>query len=141
MYGDSSYVSTFFFLRIRRPPRSTRTATLFPFTTLFRSHVTRRSGIFARGQSAIRRSAVARAQGETVEIALQDDIRDPADGIRAVDRGRAVGHDIDPIHGLDRDRADVDRLRDTAISHRSEEHTSELQSLMRNSYAVFCLKK
>src|SRR3546814_8169359 len=103
--------------------------------------------------------AVSRAQGETGEIALQDTMRDPADGIRAVDRGRAVGHDIDPIHGLDRDRADVDRLRDTAISHtpaveqcqgsvrpaaaqvRSEEHTSELQSLMRTSYAVHCLKK
>src|SRR3546814_12202755 len=72
----------FFFLMIRRPPRSTRTDTLFPYTTLFRS-------------SRLRCPRAAR---------------------------RLYRHDGNP-------------------SVRSEEHTSELQSLMRISYAVFCLKK
>src|SRR3546814_7570766 len=71
---------------IRRPPRSTRTDTLFPYTTLFRS---------------------------------------PGAG----------GHDqhLDPSRGVERG--------DGGVRGRSEEHTSELQSLMRISYAVFCLKK
>src|SRR3546814_7283589 len=92
---DHVIVGVFFFLMIRRPPRSTRTDTLFPYTTLFRS---------ARLQVQRR----ARRAGVSDEIALV--ARPP---------GREVGHD-----GL-----------------RSEEHTSELQSLMRISYAVFCLKK
>src|SRR3546814_15334232 len=78
-----------FFLMIRRPPRSTRTDTLFPYTTLFRSW---------RG-AASSLSAL------------------PELGVHAPARG-------------------ADDLR-----QRSEEHTSELQSLMRISYAVFCLKK
>src|SRR3546814_4383958 len=82
----------FFFLMIRRPPRSTRTDTLFPYTTLFRS---------ARGD---------------------------ADG-RAPDRSLARQAQALRVGG---DRRDAQR---------SEEHTSELQSLMRISYAVFCLKK
>src|SRR3546814_5598373 len=82
---------------IRRPPRSTRTDTLFPYTTLFRS---------AAIGPARRRLRRRRAD-------------------RAVERRRDVG----------RHRAAG------AGAHRSEEHTSELQSLMRISYAVFCLKK
>src|SRR3546814_5973825 len=81
---------SFFFLMIRRPPRSTRTDTLFPYTTLFRSH----HAAAARGLR--RRTAFSAAAF------------------------RAAGPRLRP---------------------RSEEHTSELQSLMRNSYAVFCLKK
>src|SRR3546814_5179467 len=90
----------FFFLMIRRPPRSTRTDTLFPYTTLFRS--TR--------QSKIKWSACKnkpRSQRNSLEY-----IRAPP--------YTAVHHDNEL---------------------RSEEHTSELQSLMRISYAVFCLKK
>src|SRR3546814_2960576 len=83
-----------FFLMIRRPPRSTRTDTLFPYTTLFRSH--------AGAASAKTKIAVAAI---------------PMEGL-----GAAIN----------------DRLSRAA---RSEEHTSELQSLMRISYAVFCLKK
>src|SRR3546814_4745421 len=83
---------------IRRPPRSTRTDTLFPYTTLFRSV----EG-FLSAPPALR---LAGGMGALVQ-ALQG--RLPAD--------RAVS------------------------GHRSEEHTSELQSLMRISYAVFCLKK
>src|SRR3546814_5402214 len=80
----------FFFLMIRRPPRSTRTDTLFPYTTLFRS---------------------GRA------------------GTLRPDRPDDPGHGRNPRGDLGTNRS------------RSEEHTSELQSLMRISYAVFCLKK
>src|SRR3546814_7190476 len=99
----------FFFLMIRRPPRSTRTDTLFPYTTLFRS---RRGG---RSRMRARRSPRW-----------------------SVQRRRVVG------------RAVVDRQPHAPVGDRkmrqhrpvrSEEHTSELQSLMRISYAVFCLKK
>src|SRR3546814_8375361 len=82
MLSNALLVCILFFLMIRRPPRSTRTDTLFPYTTLFRS--------VGREQSLGRRAAPF-------------------------------------LHGGDEDR--------------SEEHTSELQSLMRISYAVFCLKK
>src|SRR3546814_5015024 len=87
---------------IRRPPRSTRTDTLFPYTTLFRSAVRLAEEVVRRLAAA----ADARQLGDAVRL----DVQFPA--------------------GLD------DRRRD-----RSEEHTSELQSLMRSSYAVFCLKK
>src|SRR3546814_2520021 len=90
---------------IRRPPRSTRTDTLFPYTTLFRSPV-----------------CVAKTQ-----YSFSTD---------ATLRGAPTGHDL--------------HVREVRLSAgagfvvlvcRSEEHTSELQSLMRISYAVFCLKK
>src|SRR3546814_13223091 len=84
----------FFFLMIRRPPRSTRTDTLFPYTTLFRSCISHICGRWQR-------------------LAIAARIPECRQGAPAENRGRA----------------------------RSEEHTSELQSLMRISYAVFCLKK
>src|SRR3546814_20360059 len=86
-----------FFLMIRRPPGSTRTDTLFPYTTLFRSQCDRRADAEARRQSLCLRTA----EGAVVQVEAG-----PADA-----------------------------------RCRSEEHTSELQSLMRISYAVFCLKK
>src|SRR3546814_7988507 len=89
---------------IRRPPRSTRTDTLFPYTTLFRSPL---------GGTFLYRS------------------RDGADG----EALRAGGPPRSRVYG-NRSR----RLRHGRLD-RSEEHTSELQSLMRISYAVFCLKK
>src|SRR3546814_8983682 len=99
----------FFFLMIRRPPRSTRTDTLFPYTTLFRSD--RRSGEIpgraGHGRRHSRRSVLWRTAG----------------GRHGPGPGRRAAH---PVAG---------RVA------RSEEHTSELQSLMRISYAVFCLKK
>src|SRR3546814_4899504 len=99
---------------IRRPPRSTRTDTLFPYTTLFRSHV--------------------------------DVIRDlRAHGIHCTCDGAnwaAWNGHVDVIRDL---RAHSTHCTsdgaDWAAMNRSEEHTSELQSLMRISYAVFCLKK
>src|SRR3546814_3557066 len=93
---------------IRRPPISTRTDTLFPYTTLFRSHKLLR-GHVAVGVEAVR---------ETATVA---DI---------VKLGAEIGEVIV-----------VGRLFLEPIDLRSEEHTSELQSLMRISYAVFCLKK
>src|SRR3546814_8518102 len=89
---------------IRRPPRSTRTDTLFPYTTLFRS----------------------------LEAAGVDADADRA----AVGLGR-VDHFVDPLGRADIAGIDAQAGR----TRRSEEHTSELQSLMRISYAVFCLKK
>src|SRR3546814_6744263 len=92
-----------FFLNIRRPPRSTRTDTLVPYTTLFRSGWRRPHADTAR---------------------LPHRRRHPARRDRA-GHGRWAG------------RSAPGARRQT----RSEEHTSELQSLMRISYAVFCLKK
>src|SRR3546814_7874807 len=119
---------------ILRPPRSTRTAPLFPYTTLFRSpkRVRGRNDRFAnallhphrnRGDvEIIRLDPLAFAKDQR---ALQD--------IAQLTRiaGPAMSHQL--LHGLGR-RPDESRLR-------SEEHTSELQSLMRISYAVFCLKQ
>src|SRR3546814_5377055 len=93
---------------IRRPPRSTRTDTLFPYTTLFRSRGDHRRAVARvvqeRAPAGCHRRSAAGIQQEGQELAVQEQA--PA----------------------------------TARS-RSEEHTSELQSLMRISYAVFCLKK
>src|SRR3546814_4665472 len=89
---------------IRRPPRSTRTDTLFPYTTLFRSlelELAAEEGVAAAGVDH-----VARAEGQRIAV-----------GAPRMHQRRA------------------------AVGARSEEHTSELQSLMRISYAVFCLKK
>src|SRR3546814_4253678 len=92
------YFGCFFFLMIRRPPRSTLTDTLFPFTTLFRS-------------PSPHRTAAEPGCWSGVPASL------PHAGSPAGCR------------------------RSSGFRRRSEEHTSELQSLMRISYAVFCLKK
>src|SRR3546814_2278434 len=94
---------------IRRPPRSTRTDTLFPYTTLFRSDL------------------------------------DLAGHERAVEVASNLVH-VRPHAGnfflkAVVQRIDADVFQDDLGAYRSEEHTSELQSLMRISYAVFCLKK
>src|SRR3546814_8396759 len=100
---------------IRRPPRSTRTDTLFPYTPLFRSLeiIERRGAPF--------QELVALA----VALILQLDVL-----AECPRRAELVDHDAVVDDQVDRDQ----RVR-------SEEHTSELQSLMRISYAVFCLKK
>src|SRR3546814_6849787 len=97
---------------IRRPPRSTRTDTLFPYTTLFRSQHARDSQMCS--DVAIR----IRGLSKTFPV-----YRKPH---------RRLLQLLDPRHG-NRWHGD--------FQARSEEHTSELQSLMRLSYAVFCLKK
>src|SRR3546814_4272765 len=94
----------FFFLMIRRPPRSTRTDTPFPYTTLFRS------------SAAPRRPA--------------------CDWYRRIPTRREAGLGATP-----KDSVQARPCFPMSAAMRSEEHTSELQSLMRISYAVFCLKK
>src|SRR3546814_18588826 len=98
---------------ILRPPRSTRTYTLFPYTTLFRSAV-------ERGIGRIPQFALARGASAILEATTAGDFRErglPQDRVRQC--RRAALH-FDPVGAA-----------------RSEEHTSELQSLMRSSYAVF----
>src|SRR3546814_15305461 len=89
------YVFVFFFLMIRRPPRSTRTDTLFPYTTLFRS----------LSRPAPDRDSIAEIRPWKTKLEM------------------------------------LNKSLKLFLRTRSEEHTSELQSLMRISYAVFCLKK
>src|SRR3546814_1082069 len=100
---------------IRRPPRSTRTDTLFPYTTLFRSQ--RR----ARGNGQYR-GAEMPEQNETNGVGAH--------------QGARTSHRLHFDDDEQRRGAPED-----VVACRSEEHTSELQSLMRISYAVFCLKK
>src|SRR3546814_5321464 len=111
---------------IRRPPRSTRTYTLFPYTTLFRSQD----------------SIGLRCPSHPVARALLTSFRQGKGGIAAPSANK-FGH-VSPTtaqHVRDEFTAELvaDGLLKTIL--RSEEHTSELQSLMRISYAVFCLKK
>src|SRR3546814_1400108 len=109
---------------IRRPPRSTRTDTLFPYTTLFRSS--------AQGR-ADRGGRRDRARGERGLRGVAREFRAGAGS----GRGAAFAHHL--ANAWD-ELADL-AARAVSRSPRSEEHTSELQSLMRISYAGFCLKK
>src|SRR3546814_9575161 len=115
----------FFFLMIRDPPRCTRTEPLFPYTTLFRS------GLYAmarqhddRGGPGGRRACRTRQRAVAA--------RDEEGTARIARQGGELAR---------RPRTRFRRRRCRHLAHRSEEHTSELQSLMRNSYAVFCLKQ
>src|SRR3546814_5951907 len=102
---------------MRRPPRATRTDTLFPYTTLFRSGLD-----FDR----LVPMTACLIGGSTIDMVLRDR---PGPVRLALDAHARPPHRLEPPHmGFGK------RLR------RSEEHTSELQSLMRISYAVFCLK-
>src|SRR3546814_6646808 len=106
---------------IRRPPRSTRTYTLFPYTTLFRSI---RNGSHYRLAGPRRGARVRAAQTQNS---------------RRLWRIQSSG-DLAPVQQLHQQSTQVSSALRQA-NPRSEEHTSELQSLMRISYAVFCLKK
>src|SRR3546814_5169962 len=108
---------------IRRPPRSTRTDTLFPYTTLFRSLGAQYAGVA--------RKAVALDLGPAMILEHRGD-----EMILDVGRGQ-VGPRCPEAARLGK----AGRQDAGALAARSEEHTSELQSLMRISYAVFCLKK
>src|SRR3546814_7396107 len=104
---------------IRRPPRATRTDTLFPYTTLFLS------------------KSAPRAWADAITTGLCTAHWPPPEGTKIltrpalmkVQKARVLTVASDTIHS------------DSVAASRSEEHTSELQSLMRISYAVFCLKK
>src|SRR3546814_5664013 len=117
MFGGISYLCLLLFLMIRLLPSTTRTDTLFPYTTLFRSDC--RGHCFAAiADIASRRPIAADRRGHHPFAARLRSGRAPPR--RAQARRRANG---------------------SAKSPRSEEHTSELQSLMRNSYAVIFLQK
>src|SRR3546814_4531535 len=103
-------LAVFFLLMIRRPPRSTRTYTLFPYTTLVRSAFYSMGALNALNIEA-----------NSLRLFVRLDLTSPVEW--------ALGSLNPPA------------LRDFIQRHRSEEHTSELQSLMRISYAVFCLTK
>src|SRR3546814_11863592 len=106
----------FFFLMIRRPPRSTRTDTLFPYTTLFRSVAVIIAAFYFNSWASTTEYAALYTGLEA----------DDASDVTAELEARGVDYTLE----------DGGRT-----VKRSEEHTSELQSLMRISYAVFCLKK
>src|SRR3546814_10749949 len=138
---------------LRRPPRSTRTDTLFPYTTLFRSRPYR---LFARDTGEVAERTAELAEPFHSRLPVRPDRR-------RRDRQRRVG--VGMIEQLENDRGGEGRGDSFCAQHveqgvfvgvevhafnreigagfgiRSEEHTSELQSLMRSSYAVFCLKK
>src|SRR3546814_2034942 len=97
---------------IRRPPRSTRTDTLFPYTTLFRSVVVTGDGLTVADGVVVSSGGADVTGGASV-----------AGGVTVTDVGLTV------------------TAGGVSVTARSEEHTSELQSLMRISYAVFCLNK
>src|SRR3546814_8707320 len=136
---------SFFFLMIRRPPRSTRTDTLFPYTTLFRSLRDKR---FSSRQSCVevlehvppcvhrhRRQQQLRERGKRAlqgfDFLGQQAERPQLGQVLAL---KCELHRVAPTPALASGMVFM-------IAPRSEEHTSELQSLMRISYAVFCLKK
>src|SRR3546814_6580378 len=105
---------------IRRPPRSTLTDTLFPYTTLFRSHAWRQMTTHTH------RVVVPRPGADLVFI-----VERWHDYVFGANLNRAIASSFQEC---------VHDSRMRIIRGRSEEHTSELQSLMRISYAVFCLK-
>src|SRR3546814_8857909 len=121
---------------IRRPPRSTRTDTLFPYTTLCRSD---RLGQVRGDGRGLRRNG---------ERPRPDDLVPPARD-RVLARRREAEQHV-PVRRQPRNLSRAPELEGVGTvmekghvgdAQRSEEHTSELQSLMRISYAVFCLKK
>src|SRR3546814_2915382 len=111
---------------IRRPPRSTRTDTLFPYTTLFRSPSKPTSSTVPASKSIHPALRWASALFEA---------------IFSVGAGKPSGVPRPVVNRMTVAPAAVSAVDETASLPRSEEHTSELQSLMRISYAVFCLKK
>src|SRR3546814_2455892 len=145
------YICVFvFFLMIRRPPRSTRTVTPFPYTPLFRS-------LLAEALAGLDRAIIEADEAETkLHEAARAMEYDP-DRLEATEtrlfelRAMARKHGRQPdelaelvgemaarLGAIEGGTAGLAKL-EAAV--RSEEHTSELQSLMRISYAVFCLKK
>src|SRR3546814_2282125 len=107
-----------FFLMIRRPPRSTRTDTLFPYTTLFRSKA------FLTGSDT---PSTTSGRFDELQIAVVALL------VRAASTADSSFDE--------RERETIAKIAAEHFGLRSEEHTSELQSPMRISYAVFCLKK
>src|SRR3546814_4810731 len=113
---------------VRRPPRSTRTAPLFPYTTLFRPDYIRTAR--AKGVS-VRRMV----WGHALRNAMLPLTTVVALSLGSLFSGALITETMFSWLGMGK------TIYDAVLGNRSEEHTSELQSLMRISYAVFCLKK
>src|SRR3546814_8019614 len=113
-----------FFLMIRRPPRSTRTDTLFPYTTLFRSG------------HPLWDAAMVHEPGNGLFAGPPERMNARVDH-KSARAQQGAPDKADPSHRIILIRSQLVR----ELLGRSEEHTSELQSLMRISYAVFCLNK
>src|SRR3546814_1082361 len=123
-----------FFLMIRRPPRSTRTDTLFPYTTLFRSAQPRNA---ATGTMSDKMKSNYRIQGATGdwEVVIGLEVHAQVTSHAKLFSGASTEFGSEPNNQVS--------LVDAAMPGmlRSEEHPSEFPSLMRNSYAVFRLHK
>src|SRR3546814_2161233 len=124
---------------IRRPPRSTRTDTLFPYTTLFRSEAfrVRNIDLVPSGNEGVL-TVIARCKPRDVQLHLGTILSAEHEIFSALillaaDPRQYLGHPVSAVYGHQPGAGNR--------TQRSEEHTSELQSLMRISYAVFCLKK
>src|SRR3546814_1481853 len=150
----------FFFLLIRRPPRSTRTDTLFPYTTLFRSDLgllpVRRGVRIRLAHHDHDLAAGIAGPGDVVLLPVEDVLVAVLDRLEPDVLGVGGGHvrlghgecgpdlpveqRLEPLRLLLGRPDPLEHLHVPRVG-RSEEHTSELQSLMRLSYAVFCLKK
>src|SRR3546814_10107293 len=116
---------------IRRPPRSTRTDTLFPYTTLFRSTIFQSLMEF---KDALDNPPLTPADQPAFQASMDKALADLSAGVdRLIDQRAIFGSRLAQV--------DTESERLKTLETRSEEHTSELQSLMRISYAVFCLKK
>src|SRR3546814_2511256 len=113
---------------LRRPPRSTRPYTPFPYTTLFRSFIRRK---------AMRHLEKGRVLVFAAGTGNPFFTTDSAAALRAVEVEADLMLKATKVDGI----YTADPKKDASATRRSEEHTSELQSLMRISYAVFCLKK
>src|SRR3546814_3695407 len=130
---------SFFFIMILRPPRSTRTATLFPYTTLFRSTFLGAFTILLReGLEAL---LIVVAMIAFLRKAERPEVLRYVHGgwIGALAAGALTWGIATYAIGIS--GASRELTEGFGSLFRSEEHTSELQSLMRISYAVFCLKK
>src|SRR3546814_3956404 len=118
---------------IRRPPRSTRTDTLFPYTTLFRSGL-RIQIIDQEGRSMFASGSAEMYPHMQRLLALV------VDAVKTLDNPIVIkGHTDSTPYASGKDYSNWELS--TSRANKSEEHTSELQSLMRSSYAVFCWKK
>src|SRR3546814_9559547 len=114
---------------IRLPPRSTLTDTRFPYTTLFRSA--------QDWASMLLRQYLKYAERKGFKAEILEESEGEVAGLKSA----TIKLEGDYAFGYLRTETGVHRLVRKSPFDRSEEHTSELQSLMRNSYAVFCLKK
>src|SRR3546814_3357960 len=132
---------------IRRPPRSTRTDTLFPYTTLFRSRLeaAELGDVGAGGEGLVARPAQHQRPGVALAGGAFADLRQTlvhAEGEGIARLGPVEGDDADAVAQLVEQILAHETILPTCRSTRpgrSEEHTSELQSLMRTPCAVFCL--